>query len=196
MRYFLSWCAVGVLAAATWAADTVPVPGSAVAYPTQQVAVADAPIGLDLTGVALRTKAFFSVYTIGSYLQNGVRATSATELAQVNAAKRLHLVMERTVAGKDIADAFVAGIRLNYPATAFPSELETLGALLRPRTVKKGDHVCLTYVPGKGLHCQLLQQAEVTIDNPAFAQAVWEIYLGTNNLGSGIQQGLTSRLKK
>jgi hypothetical protein len=41
----------------------------------------------------------------------------------------------------------------------------------------------------------VVNKGEFTIDNPAFSQAVWDIYLGKNNIGEGIKKGLTSRLK-
>ena len=35
---------------------------------------------------------------------------------------------------------------------------------------------------------------ELLVDSPAFARAVWEIYLGRNNLGEPIKAALVSRL--
>ena len=32
------------------------------------------------------------------------------------------------------------------------------------------------------------------VNSPAFAKAVWEIYLGRNSVGEGVKTGLTSRL--
>jgi hypothetical protein len=102
--------------------------------------------------------------------------------------------MERDVDGKDMAEAFKAAIRMNYPAPAFERELTMLTDYMRNHPVKKGDEVLLTHVPGVGLHVKLPGQGQIMIDNPAFPHAVWNIYLGKNNLGDAIKRGLTSRL--
>jgi hypothetical protein len=102
--------------------------------------------------------------------------------------------MERAVDGKDLAEAFRAAVRLNYPDPAFAREITTLAQFLRSTAAQKGDHILLTQVPGVGLHCSLAGKADFLIKNPAFSRAVWDIYLGKNNLGEGIKKGLVSRL--
>src|SRR5262249_38425646 len=119
---------------------------------------------------------------------------SAEELAAADCPKRLHLVMERTVEGKDLAEAFRSAIRLNYPEPAFAEEVQTLVQLLRGDSARKGDHIYLTHVPGVGLHCSRSGKAEFLIKNPRFARAVWDIYLGKNNVGEAVKKGLVSRL--
>ena len=56
------------------------------------------PVRLVLTGTAVRTKFMLSMYTIASYLHEGVKVRDAAELIAVNAPKQLHLVFERSVA--------------------------------------------------------------------------------------------------
>jgi hypothetical protein len=177
------------------AADMVGVPGSDVKYPAAiQAKIAGKDARLVLTGTALRSKFVFNVYTLGSYLQEGVKARSAEELAAIDAPKQLHLVMERDVDGKDMADAFHSAIRLNHASPAFDKELTALMEYMKMHPVKKGDNIWLMYVPGAGLQCNIIGKGEVKINNPAFGKAVWEIYLGKNNLGDSIKKGLTSRL--
>lgn len=177
------------------AADMVGVPGSDIQYPTAlQAKVGGKDVKLVLTGTALRSKFVFNVYTVGSYLQEGAKARSAEELAMLDSAKQLHLVMERDVDGKDMAEAFHSAIRLNHAAPAFDRELTMLMDYMKMHPVKKGDNIFLMYVPGTGLHCNIVGKGEVKINNSAFAKAVWEIYLGKNNLGDSIKKGLTSRL--
>lgn len=189
--------AVAVLmccAAASQAAELVGVPGSGTRYPTPVTAqVAGKDVSLVLTGVAMRKKYLLNVYAIGSYLQDSVAARTAEELVAADAPKRLHLVMERDVDGKTMAEAFRTAIRANYPAPALDSEVNQLVAFMEPLAANKGDQVFLTHVPGVGLHCQMLGKAEVTIASPALARAVWEIYLGKNHLGEDIKKGLVSR---
>jgi hypothetical protein len=147
-----------------------------------------------LTGVAMRTKLFVNVYAIGSYVQEGVKVGSAEELAAVDCAKRLHLFMERTVDGKDLAEAFRAAIRMNYPEPAFNDEVATLVQHMQGTSAARGEHIALTHIPGVGLHCIVVGKTDFVIKNPRFSQAVWDIYLGKKNLGENIKKGLTSRL--
>jgi hypothetical protein len=183
------------LAGLASAADMVQVSGSNTSYPTAiDVAVAGQSTRLTLTGAALRKKAIFSVYTVASYVQQGTAARSAEQIVNADAVKLLHLVMERDVDGKDMAEAIRTGIRLNHPAQAFPAELGKVDQFLQSRNLKKGQHVLLTAIPKVGLRCQVTGAADLTVDNPAFARAVWEIYLGRNNLGEPIKAALASRL--
>ena len=147
-----------------------------------------------VTGTAMRKKYLFSVYAIASYAQEGVRAPSAEALAAADCPKQMHLVMERDVDGKDMAEAFFGAIRMNYAAPTFQNELNTLMEYMKANPVKKGDQVFLTHVPGRVLHVTVIGKTEMMIGNVAFARAVWEIYLGRNNLGNDIKKGLTSRL--
>lgn len=177
------------------ASELVGVSGSSVKYPASiESKIGGKDVKLTLTGTALRKKFIFSVYAIGSYIQEGVSVGTAEELAEKDCAKQLHLVMERDVSGKEMAEAFKAAVRLNYDAPQFDDELETLLATMASVTVNKGDHVWLTHVPDVGFHCELVGKTQVTIKNVAFANAVWNIYLGKNNLGDAIKQGLISRL--
>ncbi len=187
--------AAALLAAGAAAAALVGVPGSTVQYPTDMTAeVSGKTHKLILTGVAMRTKVILNVYAIGSYLEDGVKCSSAEELAAADKVKRLHLVMERTVDGKDLGEAFRSAVRLNHPSPAFNAEVDSLVQFMRATTVRKGEHIALTHVPGIGLHCSVAGKADFLIRNVRFAQAVWEIYLGKNNLGDGIKKGLTARL--
>src|SRR5439155_12666971 len=84
------------------------------------------PVRLVLTGTAMRTKYGFSVYAIGSYVQEGVRVHTAEELAHVAASKQLHLLFERDVDGVTMAQSFRDAIGMSAPAPAFAASLDTL----------------------------------------------------------------------
>lgn len=189
--------AVFVGSVSTVSADDVEVRGSGNSYKAAiETKVADKPVKMVLTGTALRKRAFFSVYTIGSYVEAGAAVNTPEELAAKDCPKQLHLIMERDVGGRDMADAFVSAIRQNYPEPKFAAELKTLSDFMQAQTVKKGDHVWLTHVPKVGLHCNLVGKTDVQIKDVAFSQAVWEIYLGKKNIGDAIKKGLVSRLEE
>jgi hypothetical protein len=194
-RTFLVLALLGLFGIPALAAEMVGVDGSTTQYPTViESPINNKPVKLVLTGTALRKRFLFNVYTLGSYVQDGIRIRNADELAGADVPKQLHLVLERDLDGKTMAEAFRDAVRLNYAAPAFDAELNRLAEFLQSTSVKKGDHVWLSHVPGVGLHGRLVGKKEIVIPNPRFSRAIWEIYLGRNNLGEPIKQGLTSRL--
>lgn len=176
-------------------AEEVGVSGSDTKYESDvKATVGDKKVSLTLTGTALRKKLFFSVYAIGSYVQEGAGVQDAEDLAGKDCPKQLHLVLERDVKGTDMADALRSAIRANYDDPQFGGELKMLVDFMSKLDIKKGDNVRLTHVPGKGLHADIEGKAQVLIENPAFSKAVWDIYFGKNNLGDAIKKSLVSRL--
>ena len=185
--------AFGVRAA--FAEEQVKVNGSNTRYATSIVSqIGKQPVKLSLTGAALRKKYGFRVYTIASYVQEGTKVRDAEGLAKSGAVKILHMVFEREVDGATIAGSFRDSIALNHPAPAFASELVKLEQYFVGHPVRRGDHVWLTSVPGLGLVCQISGQTGLVIENPSFALAAWEVYLGRRYLDVAVKSGLTSRL--
>jgi len=176
-------------------AQNVGVSGSSVTYPAvSDIKVGDKTVKTVLTGTALRTKLIVNVYAIGSYVEEGAGVRSAMDLVTCDKYKRLHLVMERSISGSDFAEAFRSAVRLNYNAPMFQEEIDTLVAYMKTTSLRKGDHIFLTHVPGVGIHIHSPGKADFLIKNTKFSQAIWEIYLGKNNLGDAIKKGLVSRL--
>ena len=161
---------------------------------TVNTRIGDKPVRLVLTGTALRTKYLLRVYSIASYVQEGIKVGDAGALARVDAIKQLHLIFERDVDGATLASSFRESIGMSHPAPAFAAELATLERYFLTHPVKQGDHVRLTNIPGTGLVVQLNAQRGLVIPGAAFARAAWEPYLGRKNIGVAIQSGLTSRL--
>jgi hypothetical protein len=185
--------ATGGLALA--AGETVAVRESAVRYPVHdEISLNNKPVKLVLTGTALRKSQGLSVYAIASYIQEGAKAKTAEQLVAAEAVKVMHVVLERNVDGPTMFAGIRTGIRQNHSADAFAGELGQLERLLRPLDLAKGQHVLLTFIPKVGVRCEAIGKADGTINGPAFAKAIWEIYLGRYNLGEPIKSGLTSRL--
>jgi hypothetical protein len=196
MRHLLASMALlaGVAVSAAHAQDTVGVSGSSVEYPVSREAkIGDKKYQVKLTGTAMRKRAIFNVYTIGSYVGKDFAGRSAEELAKADTIKQLHLVMERNVSGKDMAKAFHEAIRNNYP-NEFAEELKKLTSIMDPQDADKGDVVWITHVPGYGIHVNLVGKTSEFIAGVKFAKAVWDIYLGPKNVGESVKKGLTSRL--
>jgi hypothetical protein len=83
----------------------------------------------------------------------------------------------------------------NHPSPAFSSELDKLEKYFLSHNASQGERLWLTHVPGVGLTCQFHADAGTKIDSIPFAHAIWDTYLGPNNLGVAIKEGLTSRLR-
>ncbi|MFO0877403.1 MAG: chalcone isomerase family protein [Gemmataceae bacterium] len=191
------WLTTAVLLAGSTllAAEMVGVPGSATRFPSE----VEAPIGgksvkLRLTGTAIRSRLLVNVYSLASYVQADATIRSAEALADADTPKRLHLTMERTVDGRDLAEAFRSAIRMNHAEPNFSEEITSLSQYMRSSSVRKGENILLTHIPGIGLQINVAGKADFLIKNVEFSKAVWEIYLGSRNLGDSIKKGLTSRL--
>jgi hypothetical protein len=152
-------------------------------------------VRLNFTGSALRKKYGFSVYTVASYVQEGAKITNAEALARADIAKILDLIFERDVDGPTIASSFRGSIGANHPAPAFAAELAKLENYFLVHEARRGDRLWLTHAPKVGLICQFQGQTGASIDGVPFAHAIWDAYLGPNNLGVAIKEGLTSRLR-
>jgi Chalcone isomerase-like len=192
--------ALAVLAAAVLGAAAVAdeppvgVAGSAAKFPpTAEVAVNGKPVRLVLTGTGMRRK-LVKVYAVASYVQDGTPVRTADQLIAADAVKLLHIVLERHLEGPRMADGIREGISLNHADAAFAAELDTIEGALKDQEMEKGEDVFLTSLPGVGLRCQVKGKADVTVHNPAFARAVWQIYLGPKNIGEACKAGLLSRL--
>lgn len=186
---------VGAWAAGALATEWVSAPGCDVKFPTPlENQIGDKKVKLVVTGTAMRKKFIFNVYAVAGYIQEGVKVRSAAELAASNAPKQFHLVMVRDVDGPTMAEAFESAIRANYPAPAFDSEIKTLTDFMRSISVVEGDHVWLTHIPDVGFHCEVVGKTQLTIRSKGFSKAIWDIYLGPNNLGDSVKKGLTNRL--
>lgn len=185
-------CLSGV---AVFSMDTIGVNGSGVRFgTTTECKVEGKPKKMVLTGAAMRTKYLVNVYAIASYIQEGTKAKTAEDLVNADACKQLHLVMERQVDGRDMYANFRSSILLNHQENEFAEQLPVLENLFKETKVLKGDQVKLTYIPGKGLHCHVIDKIEVTIPGLEFSKAIWEIYLGKKNLGDSIKKGLLSKI--
>jgi hypothetical protein len=175
--------------------ETVGVDGSDTKYDTQiECTVAGKPVKMALTGAALRKRVVFKVYTIGSYVEAGADVRSAEALAGADVPKQLHLVMERDVDGKDLAEAVEKAIHRSRGGGAFPEELKSLAETMKALELKKGDNIRLTNVPKKGIECDVAGKKQLLIENSDFSKAVWEIYLGKKNIDDDIKKALVSRL--
>jgi hypothetical protein len=164
-------------------------------YPAStSITIDGKPVSLTMTGAAMRQRFFVDVYAIASYMQAGAPVHNAAELASADVPKQLHLVMQRDVSGRDVAESFRAAIRQNHPEPAFRDEVNALVRMLREGSARRGEQILLTHIPGVGLQVSVSGKDPFTIRNANFSKAVWEIYLGYYNVGDAVKRALVSGL--
>ena len=189
----ITMAGIFLLATATAALGVKP-DGTDISYrSTAQVTIDGQPVKLRWTGGGVREKAWVNVYAIGGFLAEGVKVSGARGFASVDAPKMLHLVMEREVSGSKMANAFEEAIRANYKS-GFGGEISKLKGFLKSKAASKGEHIKFIHRPGKGLKVQRRGKS-IEIDGVKFSTAVWDIYLGSENVGSDIKKGLVKRLR-
>jgi hypothetical protein len=176
-------------------AEMVGVKGSDVQFEDRVTeSIGGQQVPLRLTGTALRERMWVNVYAMASYVQEGAAAKSAEELAAADVPKKLVLKMERAVDGKRMSSAFRDGVTQNYKESEFPQELASFSQYFETSPVEVGHVITFTWEPGVGVHAQVADKEPLVIRSTRFAQAVWDIYFGKKNIGSGVKKGLTERL--
>ena len=97
----------------------VGVSGSKCEFPTASMeTIAGKTVPLRLTGTALRTKAIFNVYSLASYVAEDATCKTPEDLAAADVPKRLDLVFEREVSGRDMAARSAPASRPTVPASS------------------------------------------------------------------------------
>ena len=76
---------------------------------------------------------------------------------------------------------------------AFQANNEALGAAAANGSQMAPCRAVVT-MKSVGLHVAMPGKVDFLIKNPKFSKAVWDVYLGKNNVGEAVKKGLTSRL--
>lgn len=148
---------------------------------------------LKLNGAGVRTKLIFTVYAAGLYL--GDRKKSAAEVYAAPGAKRMRLVMQRTVNAEEFGQAFLTGIQQNTDKAErakLVEELAKFGQLFATiPELKKGDVLNIDFVPGQGTVIQINgKQAAEPIAEPLFYTMLLKIWLGDKPADAKLKSAL------
>ena len=170
---------------------------SADPYPqTKESEIGGQKVKLVKTGQAVRKKLIFSVYSVACYVQEGVKVQSAKDIVDADCPKVLHLVMLRSVTGKEMGQSLLGILRQNHPSPAFDAEAKSLAEKMYAGQAELGEHLLITHIPKVGLHFQRVGGEEILIRNVAFSKALWENYFGKHNVGEDVKTGLMSLIQK
>jgi hypothetical protein len=141
---------------------------------------------LALNGMGIREATVFNVdvYVAGLYTES--RSRNGAAIAAAAEKKRLVLRFVREVEGSDITTAFREGFG---NAAALRARVQRLLGWM-PAEVPEGSLMVFTFVPGTGLEVRVGNRVKGTIEGDDFAQAFFNIWLGSSPPNAGLKRGL------
>jgi hypothetical protein len=143
---------------------------------------------LVLNGLGVRTKFAVKVYIAGLYLQQ--KSSDANAVIKAEAPKQIVMHFVHGASKSQMADAFREGFDDNTPdakRTMKPEIDRLLGAL---DSVKDGDLMTFTYIPGKGSSYAINGNEKLTIAGPAFGQVLFSVWLGPKPPNDNLKKGM------
>jgi hypothetical protein len=169
-------CAALMLGLAGAQAQTIDV-GTAKFAPTATVS-GNAVV---LNGAGMRYKFVVKVYAAGLYLQN--KASTPEAIIAAPGAKRVHVVMQRAIDGRELGKLFTEGMRKNAPREEFsksiPGTIKMGEIFAEKKILEAGDTFFADFVPGQGTQVIINgKQIGDTIKEPEFYRALLSIWLG------------------
>jgi len=144
---------------------------------------------LTLNGMGVRSKMFIKVYVGGLYLEKKTGDPAA--IIQSDTAKRVVLqFVYGEVSREQMVEAFDEGFKNNAPNAPKAQIQQLLGGL---DTMKKGEQMVVTYVPGTGTTLTIKGKDKVTIAGLPFAQAVFSVWFGPKPPNADLKNGMLGK---
>jgi hypothetical protein len=144
---------------------------------------------LVLNGLGLRSKMFIKVYVGGLYLEKKTNDPAA--IINSDATKRVVMQFIYGEVSRDqMIEAFDEGFKANAPKAPKAEVQQLIDAL---ETMKKGEQMVVTYVPGTGTTLTLRGKDKVTIAGLPFAQAVFSVWFGPKPPSSDLKNGMLGK---
>jgi hypothetical protein len=144
---------------------------------------------LVLNGMGVRSKLFIKVYVGGLYLEK--KTGDAGSIVQSDAAKRVVLqFLYGEVTREQMVEAFEEGFKGNAPSAPKAQVQQLVGAL---ETMKKGEQMVVTYLPGTGTTLSIRGKDKLTIPGLAFGQAVFSVWFGPKPPTSDLKNGMLGK---
>ena len=144
---------------------------------------------LVLNGLGLRTKMFFKIYVGGLYLEN--KSGDAASIIQADSTKRVVLqFIYGEVTRDQMVENFEGGFKHNAPGAAKAQVDQFLAAI---ETMKKGEQLVATYVPGTGTTLTIKGKDKLTIPGLPFAQALFSVWLGPKPPTGDLKDGMLGK---
>lgn len=148
---------------------------------------------LVLNGAGVRYKAIFKVYAAALYLPS--KTTNPETAIAMPGAKRIQLVMLRSVDGNEFGKLLSAGMEKNASKDEFIQSLPGIvrmgEAAARYKQLATGDTLIFDWVPNVGFTLYVKGRQEVgPYKDPAFYNAMTKIWLGRAPADLLLKEGL------
>jgi hypothetical protein len=144
---------------------------------------------LVLNGMGVRTKMFMKIYVGGLYVEKKTGDGSA--VIQADATKRVVLqFIYGEVTREQMVESFSEGFKGNAPGAMASQVDQFLKAL---ETMKKGEQLVATYVPGTGTTLALRGKDKLTVPGLPFAQALFSVWLGPKPPTADLKSGMLGK---
>jgi hypothetical protein len=148
---------------------------------------------LVLNGAGIRYKTFFKVYAASLYLQG--RAGSLEDVLSMPGAKRIHLVLLRSLDGGEFGKLLANGIERNSTRDEFvhslPAILRMGESAARYKQLDAGDSMTIDWVPNVGVTLYVKGRQEVgPYKDPEFFAAMAKIWLGRAPADASLKEAL------
>lgn len=143
---------------------------------------------LVLNGLGLRKKFVVKVYVAGLYLEQ--KSSDPGTIIKAGARKQIIMHFVRNVSKSQMVDAFGESFENNTPDAKKTMKAEIdqfLGAL---ESVKDGDQIVLTDVPGKGTTLAINGKEKLIIAAPAFGPVLFSVWLGPKPPNADLKNGM------
>ncbi|MGB0123888.1 MAG: chalcone isomerase family protein [Silvibacterium sp.] len=143
---------------------------------------------LVLNGLGLRTKFVVKVYVAGLYLDQ--KSSDPNAIIKSDAPKQIVMKFLHAASKKQMADAFDESFNDNAPdaeKTMKADINQLLGAL---DSVKVGDQMVFTYVPGTGTTLTINGNQKVTIAGSTFGPVLFAVWLGPKPPNPDLKKGM------
>lgn len=146
---------------------------------------------LVLNGLGLRKKYMVKVYVAGLYLEQ--KSSDPSAILKADAPKRIVMHFVRSVTKNQIIDGFNESFENNTPDAkqTMKAEIDQFSGAFD--SVKDGDEIFLTYLPGTGTTVAINGKEKVTIASAAFAPVLFSVWLGPKPPSPDLKAGLLGR---
>ncbi|NIS74689.1 MAG: hypothetical protein GTO08_05305 [Deltaproteobacteria bacterium] len=147
---------------------------------------------LSLVGAGVRTKTFLKVkvYVAGLYMETPSK--EANEVIGSDQAKRMvmHFV-RKEVSREKIVDGWTEGFKKNSQESlpSLQGRIDTFNSYFEG-SVKKGEEIVLTYLPGTGTEVSIRGEVKGTIEGRDFMEALFKIWFGQFPADTGLKESI------
>ncbi len=147
---------------------------------------------LALVGGGVRTKTIFrvKVYVGGLYMESPSK--EAAEVIGSDQAKRMVMhFLYKEVSREKLVDGWNDGFEKNSKDSlpALKERIDAFNAFF-DGSVRKGEEVVLTYVPGAGTEVSIKGEVRGTIEGKDFMEALFKIWFGKYPADSGLKESI------